>query len=697
MSQNRNRKTGLSAVSRTARALGLCALAVAGAAAAPGNDGTPFADRFLNAPHFSFKCGDVRLNGFEPETVREVKGLPEASLGGERKYEVTYTFANGIRIREELTVYDAFKAVRTLLHFENTADANSGQLSEIYDCDVSFPFNENYAGTAPGHRTVPENKARVFRSVGSNWVRDEFFEYAEFIAPHERRSYACRDGRSSNGLMPYFDLNENGRGVLVAIGWSGQWNAHFEGRGKEINVRTGIEGVNFYLEPQESIRTSSAVIMLYDDGRDNAANQWRRFFMRHVTNMGKGQRPAELPLSVFGWGSISSEKMVERITKITRHGMGAEHYWIDAGWYGYSTGPCPTEFVGDWHAHTGSWVVNKTYHPDGLTDVVKAIKDNGLGLTLWLEPERVLRGTDTPKEHPGWFMELAPDNNVLLIDYSKPEAVQGTYEMLAGYIEKFNIKCYRQDFNTDPLHFWRKHDAEDRRGIKEIKCVMGLYRLWDMLLARFPELFIDNCASGGRRNDIELMSRSVPLWRSDYQCTFDYEPEVAQIHHTGIARWLPYHGTAFSLYDVDAYTCRSAYSPSVLVRYWGYEDGAFDEQDGKTAAAKKYMLEYKSVRPYLTCDYYPLVKNTLCDTSWCAWQFNRPENGDGIILAFRRPDSPMSQAAFDLKGLAEGKYTFTDADTGEEVVMAHDEINARGFKVEINEKRASRLIRYRKM
>jgi alpha-galactosidase len=31
-----------------------------------------------------------------------------------------------------------------------------------------------------------------------------------------------------------------------------------------------------------------------------------------------------------------------------------------------------------------------------------------------------------------------------------------------------------------------------------------------------PQLRIDSCASGGRRNDLETMRRAVPLWRSDY-------------------------------------------------------------------------------------------------------------------------------------------------------------------------------------
>ena len=157
-------------------------------------------------------------------------------------------------------------------------------------------------------------------------------------------------------------------------------------------------------------------------------------------------------------------------------------------------------------------------------------------------------------------MELSPEDGTLLLDLSKPEAVDGTIEMVSGFVEKLGLKCYRQDFNTNPLPYWRKYDEEGRKGLKEIKYVTGLYRFWDALLERFPDLFIDNCASGGRRLDIEMLSRSIPLWRSDYQCTFDHDIEVAQIHTTGISRWLPFHGTGVGRY-VGMHTASAPHTP----------------------------------------------------------------------------------------------------------------------------------------
>jgi len=58
----------------------------------------------------------------------------------------------------------------------------------------------------------------------------------------------------------------------------------------------------------------------------------------------------------------------------------------------------------------------------------------------------------------------------------------------------------------------------DRQGITEIRYVEGLYATWDELRARFPQMYLDDCASGGRRIDLEMVMRSVVQTRSDSAC-----------------------------------------------------------------------------------------------------------------------------------------------------------------------------------
>ena len=62
-------------------------------------------------------------------------------------------------------------------------------------------------------------------------------------------------------------------------------------------------------------------------------------------------------------------------------------------------------------------------------------------------------------------------------------------------------------------------------------------------------MLIDECASGGRRNDLEMMRRAVPLWRSDKTM----EPIGQQTMTYGISMWIPFFGTGTVAWGEAAY------------------------------------------------------------------------------------------------------------------------------------------------
>ena len=127
------------------------------------------------------------------------------------------------------------------------------------------------------------------------------------------------------------------------------------------------------------------------------------------------------------------------------------------------------------------------------------------------------------------------------------------------------IDLYRQDFNIDPLAYWRANDTPDRQGLTEMRHVEGYLAYWDELRRRHPGLLIDTCASGGRRNDLETLRRALPLLRSDYQA-FDGNPAFAlgnQGHTYGLSSWIPYYGQGVYFTDRDyVYSVRSYLSPA---------------------------------------------------------------------------------------------------------------------------------------
>ena len=358
-------------------------------------------------------------------------------------------------------------------------------------------------------------------------------------------------------------------------------------------------------------------------------------------------------------------------------------FWLDAGWY---TG-CGWD-KGDWWQNVGNWTVEKERFPDGLKPVADAVHAAGSKFMVWFEPERVRKGTQLDREHPEWMLRLAGDDNALF-DLGNTEARLWLTDYISEFIKKEGIDYYRQDFNFDPMPFWEKNDKPDRIGMSEIRHIEGLYAYWDSLLVRFPNLLIDNCASGGRRLDLETTSRSAPLWRTDYQYG---EPNGYQCHTYGLNFYLPIHGTA--VYRTDNYTFRSGLGATAVTNW---------EVTGRNSesipAMQKRIADYKTIRPYFYGDYYPLtpVANMTNDDIWLAYQLNRPDKGDGIIIGFRRKNCPDESIGIKLHGLdPSASYELTDDDSGLKTTKDGMEI-MNGYTLSLTDKPGSLLIRYRKI
>ncbi len=547
----------------------------------------------------------------------------------------------------------------------------SGILSDIFDGDfrVALPARGQIF---PGNASVPGNRAVISMkgcfSNGEYLANDrvsslEFAPIAHYFHPWKPQSVtrANTGGRSSESEAPFFEISQGGAGALVALGWTGDWRATFRNEASAVHVQTGLQHARFYLKPGEKLRTSRVLVMNFAKG-ENAVNKFRRLIRRHFSHVASHPGTRESIHAFELWGGLTSDEMVRRLGVLKARGFRFDDIWIDAGWYGESK-KCDDCYTGDWAQWTGDWRENLRVHPDRFTRVRDAAATIGARLLLWFEPERVVKSTSFYREHPDLFMKghEKPSWDAL-IDYGRPAARQHIIDTVDGFAKRLNLSCYRQDFNmADMSRRFAAADEPDRRGISEIRHVLGMYQVWDDLLARNPGLLIDNCASGGRRIDLETLRRSVIFFRSDFQCAFNANPEVLQCHNVNLSRFLPYHGCTTKRGDL--YSLRSAYSASFGAMYW---NAIFqDEKKVDWAAAKKCNEEYPRIRRYFPCDFYNHGSANFDPTAWAIWQYHDPETKSGIVMAFRRTESPCDRASVSLKGLTPGaKITTENLDTG---------------------------------
>jgi alpha-galactosidase len=205
-----------------------------------------------------------------------------------------------------------------------------------------------------------------------------------------------------------------------------------------------------------------------------------------------------------------------------------------------------------------------------------------------------------------------------------------------------------------------------------------------------PGLRIDSCASGGRRNDLETMLRALPLTRSDF--LFPAMGNVVdgnQCHTYGLSSWLPFQGSGSCF--TDPYSFRSFYLPQFGM--------AYGITAANTAAEQQAYGECKKVAPImLNGDYYPLTPYSLTDDVWMAWQFDRPDTGQGLVEAFRRGKCIQSTATFRLNGLnSAADYEVRNFDIQASMIISGRKLIESGLTVKIEDQPGAAIITYKRI
>lgn len=612
---------------------------------------------------------------------------------GETIHRVTWSDPDtGLECRMDVSEFPGHAALEWVVYFRNGGASDTPILENIQALDMDWPV---------------QGETALFRSRGSPCAIHDFEYLCEPIASNVPfpRNYATNlkmvagGGRSSQEWLPFFNLQSGDSGVISAIGWTGQWAAEFVSQGGSVSMRAGMERTHLKLHPGEQIRSPRMLLLFWDKDRLAGHNALRRFILDyHTPRPAGGFKP---PLTTAHWGGMKMPGHLARIEAYRRAGLDYDHYWVDAGWYGPADSYSPDEHKGDWGKHVGNWSVNPVAHPAGLRPIADAANAAGMKFLLWFEPERAICGTPWTIEHPEWFLgDPKPLKNVLF-DLGNPEARQWLTRFLLDFMDKNRVDCYRQDFNFEPLPYWRGNDEPDRQGISEIRHIEGLYAFWDALLEGRPGLIIDNCASGGRRIDLETIGRSIPLWRSDWQCFPKNDPVGGQVHGMGLSYWVPLHGTGTwgAMTDdggrLDTYRVRSIFSAALQISAAPYEYTPL-RKSYPWAWHRRMMRDARRAQPLFAGDYYPLTGCTPGTDQWAAYQMHRRDLDDGMVMALRRQDSPFGEAAFRLQGLKpKAVYEVEDADTGRKIRMPGRTLMEEGIRVAMKSAPQSRLLFYR--
>ena len=593
--------------------------------------------------------------------------------------------------------YADFPVVEWTPYFKNNSGKDSPLISRIQALDADFQQ------PGPGEFVLDYAK-------GSDTAKDSF-EPRQQTINGKKPEFRLNNfgGRASYRTWPYWKISRAGAGAVFALGWPGQWAADFKfSGGNALRVSAGQELTNFKLLPGEEVRAPLIAVLFWKGDEFRAHNQWRRWMVAH--NLPRVNGEILPPLMVANSSHLYNEMLnaneqnqIELIDRYVEEKLPLSYWWMDAGWYVND---------GKW-TNTGTWEIDKKRFPNGFRPITDHGRTKGVKSIVWFEPERVTTNSWLFENHPEWCLapanlppSLAYQDVWRLLDLGNDEARNWLIGHVDGMIKKEGIDLYRQDFNMDPLFFWQANDAPDRQGIHEIRHVTGYLKYWDELLQRNPGLRIDSCASGGRRNDLETMRRSVPLLRDDYL----FEPSGQQNHTYGLSFWLPFHGTGMRLTNksagpassaadaahkedskFDPYLFRSQMVPC-LNACWDLRSKDLNYDELRCAVA-----QFERVAPSLLGDYYPLTPYNSGNDGFMAWQYDLPESGEGVVQVFRREDSPVVSAKFKLHGLdASAKYEVENLDGGMKT-MTGQELMEEGLEANTKTQPAALIFAYKRL
>jgi alpha-galactosidase len=586
---------------------------------------------------------------------------------------------SGLQVRCVAIEYHSFPTVEWTIYFKNTGTADSPIVEDIQALDSRLERNGD------GEFLLHHNK-------GASATANDYEPFETALPKNAEQRLNARGGRPSNGDFPYFNLAWPNEGVIIVVGWPGQWAGQFARDGANgIQVRIGQERTHFKLLPGEEVRTPRIVMQFWQNEWRRSQNIWRRWMQAYNMPRPGGKLP---PPQMAGNTSREYVEMTEAtdvdenmfIDRYVAEKLHPDFFWMDAGWY-------PNN--GSW-VNVGTWEVDTKRFPNGLRTVSDHAHAQGIKIIVWFEPERVTKGSWLYEHHPEWLLTAPPnpgdqlyDPEWRLFNFGNPAARKWMTDHIDRFINDQGVDLYRQDFNMDPLNFWRTNDAQDRQGIAEIKYVTGYLAYWDELRRRHPGMLLDSCASGGRRNDIDTLRRAVPLIRSDYLLEAG-EPISQQMQTLGMAQWIPYFGTGTS--GVDPYIFRSQMTPGIVTT-WDLR-----RQDSNTNAMRTLIKQWRTISFNYYGDFYPLTSYSLSNDVWGAMQFDRPEVGEGFVEVFRRSHSNYEAARFRLQGLdPSAHYTLTDLDVAGSQEMSGQELMDRGIEVLLKHAPDSALLTYKRV
>ncbi|MGG6313203.1 glycoside hydrolase family 36 protein [Paenibacillus macerans] len=320
--------------------------------------------------------------------------------------------------------------------------------------------------------------------------------------------------------MAVLENRETGRSLFWQIEHNGSW--HWEIIDQNDHLTLLISGPTEHdnhwwvsLEPGETFVSVPVAVGAVSGGFEAAIGQLTAY-RRRIRRPNADNRDLRIIFNDYMnclWGSPTTEKLLPLIDAAAE--TGCEYFCIDAGWYA----------PGEWWDGVGEWLPSPERFPEGIKFVLDYIRGKGMVPGLWLELE--VMGINSPKlaeTDDGWFFmrhgKRVMDRSRYQLDYRNPQVVAHADEVIRRLVEDYGVGYIKMDYNIN-AGIGTETDA-DSFGDGLLQHNRAYLSWLDGIFARYPELVIENCSSGGMRMDYAMLSRHSIQSTSDQENYVNY-------------------------------------------------------------------------------------------------------------------------------------------------------------------------------
>ncbi len=507
-----------------------------------------------------------------------------------------------------------------------------------------------------------------------------------------------RDLRPQQFASPYYIVRNNFNGEMFFIGLacSGRYYSEFRNvRGKGKLYFSGgpkAYGALRVIDPGETIKSPETHIGPIHATLDKAVALW----YQHMYGSVIPARPKGKEMyTVAGRVVEKPGDWILREMDIAAE-MGIEAFMVDAGWYGNHFAEWP-ENRGDWNE--GSWL------PGGIAGLRDYAHKKKLLFGLWHEAEAFVSTSSTYKAHPKWsaFMDI---KDLGVLNLAKPEALKYFQDNILHIVRDFKVDFYKLDYN---IEFPDRASVNLREGAsgkllenESWRHYEAVYGMFDKILKEYPNVCLENCASGGGRNDLGMVSRFHYSCESDISsfpnsiCTINSMSLF--IPPSAICYYHNHNVYAHQLADIDTHLRVTLFAVPIFV---GFGSQEADRTTGYFKEIKRYIELNKTFCRRVMAN-NPVVFHHTPDagvnngSAWCVLEYARKDRTCGYAGVFKlKNEMNNNEYLFKPRGIdISQSYKVTLDNDGQSIIISGWELSQTGIKIHLDAAKTSELILY---